>query len=138
MATLDRDKALDMALAQIDKQFGKGSVMRLGDSPEVAMKVIPTDPLTARLPAGPDIVRIDHNSALHLNLLFVGCNSGIAIFDITPGHFHKLGDEILGKATHTIAVVDLPEGIYVYLPMNIGGRSVLRIAKYNPNGQSSI
>ncbi|MCW2677772.1 MAG: hypothetical protein JWR70_2812, partial [Modestobacter sp.] len=24
MATLDRDKALDMALAQIDKQFGKG------------------------------------------------------------------------------------------------------------------
>ena len=30
MATLDRDKALDMALAQIDKQFGKGSVMRLG------------------------------------------------------------------------------------------------------------
>src|SRR3954463_12928479 len=42
MATLDRDKALDMALAQIDKQFGKGPVMRLGDSPEVAMKVIPT------------------------------------------------------------------------------------------------
>ncbi|MGY1841006.1 MULTISPECIES: recombinase RecA [unclassified Modestobacter] len=41
-ATLDRDKALDMALAQIDKQFGKGSVMRLGDSPEVVMKVIPT------------------------------------------------------------------------------------------------
>ncbi|MQA32573.1 recombinase RecA [Modestobacter roseus] len=41
-ATLDRDKALDMALAQIDKQFGKGSVMRLGDSPEIAMKVIPT------------------------------------------------------------------------------------------------
>src|SRR6201746_2746175 len=41
MATLDRDKALDMALAQIDKQFGKGSVMRLGDSPAVAMKVIP-------------------------------------------------------------------------------------------------
>src|SRR6201747_3126800 len=42
MATLDRDKALDMALAQIDKQFGKGSVMRLGDNPEVAIQVIPT------------------------------------------------------------------------------------------------
>ena len=27
----DRDKALDLALAQIDKQFGKGSVMRLGE-----------------------------------------------------------------------------------------------------------
>ena len=29
----DRDKALDVALAQIDKQYGKGSVMRLGDAP---------------------------------------------------------------------------------------------------------
>ena len=26
----DRDKALDMALSQIDKQFGKGSIMRMG------------------------------------------------------------------------------------------------------------
>ena len=50
MATLDRDKALDMALAQIDKQFGKGSVMRLGDSPEVAMKVIPTAPSPSTSP----------------------------------------------------------------------------------------
>ena len=31
MPALDRDKALDVALAQIDKQYGKGSVMRLGD-----------------------------------------------------------------------------------------------------------
>nr|WP_291840007.1 hypothetical protein [Candidatus Microthrix sp.] len=32
----DRSKALDMALGQIDKQFGKGSVMRMGEktSPE--------------------------------------------------------------------------------------------------------
>ena len=30
MATTDRDKALEAALAQIDKQYGKGSVMRLG------------------------------------------------------------------------------------------------------------
>jgi recombination protein RecA len=27
----DRDKALEMALAQIDKQYGKGSIMRMGD-----------------------------------------------------------------------------------------------------------
>ena len=31
MASADRDKALESALAQIDKQYGKGSVMRLGD-----------------------------------------------------------------------------------------------------------
>ncbi|MGW1062738.1 recombinase RecA [Micromonospora rubida] len=38
----DREKALDLALAQIDKQFGKGSVMRLGDRPVVQTSVIPT------------------------------------------------------------------------------------------------
>ena len=42
MATMDRDKALDVALAQIDKQFGKGSVMRLGERAAVPMSVIPT------------------------------------------------------------------------------------------------
>ncbi len=38
----DRDKALDAALAQIDRQFGKGSVMRLGDEVRAPMEVIPT------------------------------------------------------------------------------------------------
>ncbi|RZU49652.1 recombination protein RecA [Krasilnikovia cinnamomea] len=38
----DREKALDLALAQIDKQFGKGSVMRLGERPVVQTAIIPT------------------------------------------------------------------------------------------------
>ncbi|GAA1117766.1 recombinase RecA [Citricoccus alkalitolerans] len=38
----DREKALEAALAQIDKQYGKGSVMRLGDEVRVPMEVIPT------------------------------------------------------------------------------------------------
>lgn len=38
----DRDKALDTALAQIDKQFGKGSVMRLGSDERAPIEVIPT------------------------------------------------------------------------------------------------
>ena len=42
MPALDRDKALDVALAQIDKQYGKGSVMRLGDETRVPIQVIPT------------------------------------------------------------------------------------------------
>ena len=42
MAALDRAKSLEMALAQIDKQFGKGSVMRLGDEARVPIAVIPT------------------------------------------------------------------------------------------------
>ena len=28
---MERDKALDMALGQIEKQFGKGSVMKMGE-----------------------------------------------------------------------------------------------------------
>jgi recombination protein RecA len=41
-AGLDRDKALDNALAQIDKAFGKGSVMRLGDDSRPPIQAIPT------------------------------------------------------------------------------------------------
>jgi recombination protein RecA len=38
----DRDKALEVALLQIERQFGKGSVMRLGDETRVPVEVIPT------------------------------------------------------------------------------------------------
>jgi recombination protein RecA len=41
-AVPDREKALTLALSQIDKQFGKGSVMRLGERPVSQMQVIPT------------------------------------------------------------------------------------------------
>lgn len=41
-ATPDREKALEAALAQIDKQFGKGSIMRLGDDTRAPIEVIPT------------------------------------------------------------------------------------------------
>jgi recombination protein RecA len=39
---VDRDKALDVALANIEKQFGKGSLMRLGDDAAVPVRAIPT------------------------------------------------------------------------------------------------
>jgi recombination protein RecA len=38
----DRSKALEAALSQIDRQFGKGSVMRLGDDTRPKVQVIPT------------------------------------------------------------------------------------------------
>src|SRR2546429_9338384 len=41
-AAPDREKALELALAQIDKNFGKGSVMRLGDESRAPIDVIPT------------------------------------------------------------------------------------------------
>ncbi|SFW90241.1 recombinase RecA [Amycolatopsis australiensis] len=41
-AAPDKDKALELALAQIDKQYGKGSVMRLGEESRPPIAVIPT------------------------------------------------------------------------------------------------
>src|ERR1700744_1974506 len=51
-ATYDREKALDTALAQIDKQFGKGSVMRLGERAAVPMEVIPTGSIALDIALG--------------------------------------------------------------------------------------
>ena len=41
----DKKKALQTALNQIDKNFGKGTVMRLGDKPEMNVEAIPTGSL---------------------------------------------------------------------------------------------
>ncbi len=42
MASGDREKALDAALANIERQFGKGSIMRLGEETRAALGIIPT------------------------------------------------------------------------------------------------
>lgn len=41
----DKKKALETALAQIEKNYGKGAVMRLGDRPEMTVDAIPTGSL---------------------------------------------------------------------------------------------
>src|SRR4051812_45122417 len=51
-APADRDKALDAALAQIDRQFGKGSVMRLGDDIRAPIEVIPTGSISLDIALG--------------------------------------------------------------------------------------
>ena len=48
----DRNKALELALSQIDKQFGKGSVMRLGDDSRPPVQVIPTGSLALDVALG--------------------------------------------------------------------------------------
>jgi recombination protein RecA len=48
----DREKALDSALAQIERQFGKGSVMRLGQEDRPAMEVIPTGSIALDIALG--------------------------------------------------------------------------------------
>jgi recombination protein RecA len=48
----DREKALGLALSQIEKQFGKGSVMRLGERPVTQMSVIPTGSIALDIALG--------------------------------------------------------------------------------------
>jgi recombination protein RecA len=51
-AVPDKEKALELALAQIDKQYGKGSIMRLGERPVVQMRVIPTGSIALDIALG--------------------------------------------------------------------------------------
>lgn len=49
----DKQKALDAALSQIEKQFGKGAVMKLGDdSAKMAVEVVPSGSLSMDLALG--------------------------------------------------------------------------------------
>src|SRR5262250_2809424 len=48
----DRDKALETALAQIERQFGRGSVMRLGDEARAPIEVIPTGSISLDIALG--------------------------------------------------------------------------------------
>ena len=52
MAEAEREKALDAALGQIEKQFGKGSVMRMGDNLHMNIESIPTGALSLDLALG--------------------------------------------------------------------------------------
>jgi recombination protein RecA len=52
MATDDRSKALDAALSQIEKQFGKGSIMRMGENMNFNIESIPTGALALDMALG--------------------------------------------------------------------------------------
>jgi len=49
---VERDKALEMAMAQIEKQHGKGAVMKMGDKGEMTIEAIPTGALALDLALG--------------------------------------------------------------------------------------
>jgi len=51
-APQDRAKALEAALSQIDRQFGKGSIMRLGDDGRAPVEVIPTGSIALDIALG--------------------------------------------------------------------------------------
>ena len=50
--TSEKSKAIDMAVQQIEKQFGKGSIMKLGSKEKVDIEVIPTGAMSLDLALG--------------------------------------------------------------------------------------
>lgn len=48
----DKKKALETAMAQIEKAYGKGSIMRLGDNADIVVEAIPTGSLSLDLALG--------------------------------------------------------------------------------------
>ena len=93
MATSDKEKALDKAVNRIEKQFGKGSIMRLGDSQKLNVESIPT-------------------GALPLDL-------ALGIGGIPKGRIIELyGNESSGKTTlalHIIAEAQKQDGIAAFI-----------------------
>ena len=49
---LEKKKALEVAMSQIEKQFGKGSVMKLGEFKAMEVEVIPTGALSLDIALG--------------------------------------------------------------------------------------
>jgi recombination protein RecA len=49
---MERDKALEVALGQIEKQFGKGSIMRMGENVGLQVEAISTGALALDLALG--------------------------------------------------------------------------------------
>ncbi len=48
----EKEKALEMAISQIEKQFGKGSIMKLGDTKIQGIETIPTGSLDLDIALG--------------------------------------------------------------------------------------
>jgi len=107
----EKQRALEMALLQIEKQFGKGSIMRMGQSVGVAIEVIPTGALSldvalgiGGLPRGRIIEIFGPESsgkttvALHV-IAEAQKNGGIAAFidaehALDPNYANKLGVDV--------------------------------------------
>jgi recombination protein RecA len=49
---VERDKALDMAIGHVEKQFGKGSIMRMGERVDMAIESVPTGAMALDLALG--------------------------------------------------------------------------------------
>ena len=52
MVTEERSRAIDLAIGQIEKQFGRGAIMRLGEQNKLEIEAIPTGSLALDIALG--------------------------------------------------------------------------------------
>src|SRR2546430_15149368 len=52
VATSERERAIDLALQQIERRFGKGAIMKLGEASHIHVDVIPTGSIALDLALG--------------------------------------------------------------------------------------
>jgi hypothetical protein len=77
----------------------------------------------------PDMVVFDKP----LQLVYVGCGVGISIFQENGSSFKWLATYIYSTSTHSLIVDQQTQEIYLPL-IREGGRPVLRIMRYDPDG----
>ena len=63
-----QDKTLDQVLADIEKQFGKGSIMKLGENAHMEIETTSSGSIALDLALG---VNLDQNQVVKLQLLFM-------------------------------------------------------------------
>lgn len=106
----NKKKAMDLAIAQIEKNFGKGAVMKLGESKNVAVETIPTGSISLDLALGGGIPKgriveiygpeASGKTTLTLHILAEAQKSGgqVAFVDaehaLDPEYAQKIGVDI--------------------------------------------
>ena len=137
---MDKGKALDAAMIQIERQFGKGSIMRMGAHASASdIQVVPTGSLALDLPAEvrhavadwqrahlEPVAELRVNHALHVTLCFLG---NVAATQATP--------IAAALAQISFAPIQSALGEPLFLPPRGGSRRVVALALADESGRLS-
>ena len=61
---MEREKALDMALSQIERQFGEGAVMKMGERGQMKVEAVSTGSLAIDMALGILFLRVIRNGKI--------------------------------------------------------------------------
>ena len=104
----DREKAVELAIAQIERQFGKGSIMRLGGEEVIDVPVIPTGSLSLDMALG--VGGIPRGRVIEIYGPEAGCKTTLALHIVSEAQ----------KAGGLAAFVDAEHALDVGYARKIG------------------